>query len=246
MKALKVVMTTVLTMALLGSQVLAAGTGSPLVGNGPKVKKASLASGTDVTGMIVTTYMSEAATTPYEEVKNSLNSAATDFKAAGEKPKALKDASGATLEAKIKAAAEKQVSGINVDDLKASEIFDTSYIEEGKVKKLGESITITYEYSIAADSAVVVIHQTASGVWEVVDAKISGNEITVTTDGLSPFAFLVGKKSASENKGGSEGDGKKSAQTGEYVTEAVLVGAAVLMLGGLVCVTMAKKKNSAK
>ena len=241
MKALKIVATTILTVAVLGAQVLAAGTGSPVAGDGPKVKKAVLASGKDVTGFIVTTQMGT--TSPYEGVNDALKSAADDFKAAGEKAKDLKGSDGKALESAIVAAAQKQVAGVTADDLKNGTIFDTSYIEGGKVVKLGESITVTYEYDIPAGSFIVPIHQTAAGTWAVMDCKISGNEISVTSDGLSPFAFITGKPTDKKDDGKKD-DGKKSAQTGEYVTKAVLAGAAVLMVVGLVCVNRAKKSSA--
>ncbi|MBR5975031.1 MAG: hypothetical protein IK020_07595 [Clostridiales bacterium] len=240
MKALKVVATTILTVAVLGAQVLAAGTGSPVAGDGPKVKKAILASGKDVTGFIVTTQMGT--TSPYDGVNESLKSAAADFKAANEKAAALKGSDGKALESALVAAAQKQVSGATADDLKNGAIFDTSYIENGKVEKLGESITITYEYDIPSGTFIVPIHQTASGVWAVMDFKVSGNEISVTSDGLSPFAFITGK--ASEKKDDKKDDGKKSAQTGEYVTKTVLAGAVVLAAVGIVCATRAKKSSA--
>lgn len=244
MKALKVVLSTVLTVAVMGVQVLAAG-GSPVAGDGPKVIKAVLGDGTDVTGFIVTTYMGT--TSPYDGVNKALASASTDIKAASEKAINLKGSDGNTLESKIQSTATKQVSGVNAADMTMGQIFDTSYIEGGDVKKLGQSITITYEYSIPAGSALVVIHQTADGVWAVVeDAKFGDGTVTVTSDGLSPFAFLVGKAASGSKDDGKKDDGKKSPQTGEYVTEAVLGGAAVLMLGGLVCIVLSKKKSSAK
>lgn len=241
MKALKVVATTLLTVAVLGAQVMAAGTGSPVAGDGPKVKKAVLTSGKDVTGFIVTTQMGT--TSPYDGVNESLKSAAADFKAAGDKAIGLKGSDGKTLEASLLAAAQKQVSGATVDDLKNGAIFDTSYIEGGKVVKISEGISVTYEYDIPAGSFIIPIHQTASGVWAIMDFKVSGNEITVSSDGLSPFAFITGK--ASEKKDdGKKDDDKKSAQTGEYVTKTVLAGAVVLAAVGVVCVTRAKKSSA--
>ena len=60
------------------------------------------------------------------------------------------------------------------------------------------------------------------------------------TDG--PFGIVVGNKVADDSK--KSDDGKKSAQTGEYVTKAVLGAAIVLAAAGVVCATRAKKSSA--
>lgn len=226
MKALKVIATTVLTVAILGVQVLAAAP-SPSVKSSVKVKNAKLADGTDITASLVVTPLSEMGSTPYAEVKAYLQSADADFKAANDLVKDLKGADGNTLEATL-----KKLSGMDdVSSLKASEIVDVSYVVNGKVTSLPSDATIEFE----AEGANIVLHQESDGVWSASDS------LTQKVSHLSPFAFLAAK--ASDKSDNGEGD-KKSPQTGEYVTKAVLAGAVILAAAGIVCVVRAKKSSA--
>ena len=236
MKALKVIATTIVSIALLGSSVLAAAP-SPSVKGAVRVKKATLADGTDITAQIVITPLSEMASTPYPEVKAALQSASDDFKAASDKPANLKGADGATLEAQLQAKFDAQVKNTKAADATAAEIFDISYVVNGKVTALPGETTIELEYTAAADTAFAVIHQTASGVWKLEDG------LTLKVTSLSPFSIVTAK--ASQAKADSGNGGEKSPQTGEYVTKSVLAGAAVLAVLGMVCVVRAKKSSKA-
>ncbi len=228
MKALKVIATTIVSVALLGSSVLAAAP-SPTVKGAVKIKSAKTASGKDITANLVITPMSEMGSTTYAEVKAYLQSASDDFKAANDLVKDLKGTDGATLEAKL-----KSLSGMDdVSTLKATEIVDVSYVENGKVVALPEETTIEFE---CAD-ANIVLHQVKAGAWT------AEGSLTTKVTTLSPFAFLSAKASKSDNKSGSD-DGQKSPQTGEYVTKAVLAGAVILAAAGIVCVVRAKKSSA--
>ena len=226
MKALKVIATTIVSVALLGSTVLAAAP-SPTGSSAVKIKSAKTASGKDITANLVITPLSEMGSTPYAEVKAYLQSASDDFKAANDLPKDLKGTDGNTLEAKL-----KSLSGMDdVSTLKASEIVDVSYIVDGKVAALPEETTIEFECS----GANIVLHQVKAGAWT------AEGSLTTKVSTLSPFAFLSAKASKSDD--GKEGD-KKSPQTGEYVTKAVLAGAVILAAAGVVCVVRAKKSSA--
>jgi len=227
MKALKVIATTIVSVALLGSTVLAAAP-SPTGSSAVKIKSAKTASGKDITANLVITPLSEMGSTPYAEVKAYLQSASDDFKAANDLVKDLKGTDGNTLEAKL-----KSLSGMDdVSTLKASEIVDVSYVENGKVAALPEETTIEFECS----GANIVLHQVKAGAWT------AEGSLTTKVSTLSPFAFLSAKASKSD-EGNKEGD-KKSPQTGEYVTKAVLAGAVILAAAGVVCVVRAKKSSA--
>ena len=87
MKAIKMILTTVVTMALLGTTVLAAAP-SPTVTE-LKVSKAVLVeTNEDVTNKISTTRMGS--TSAYAEVNANLKAAADSINAAGGKPENLK------------------------------------------------------------------------------------------------------------------------------------------------------------
>ena len=229
MKALKVLATTALTVAILGVQVLAAAP-SPAVKGAVRIKKATTSDGTDITGQLVITPLSEMGSTPYAEVKAYLQSAADDFKAASDKAGNLKGTDGAALESAIKAKA-----GVTGDaTITTSEIFDVSYVENGKVTALPASTTIEFEYTAPEGSKLVTIHQVKAGAWKVEDG------LKVSVDSLSPFAFLSVKATESSKEEG----GEKSPQTGEYVTKGVLAGATILAALGIVCVVRAKKSSA--
>ena len=233
MKALKVVLTAALTVTMLFSQVLAVE--SPVKGDGPKVISAKDSTGKDITEMIVTTRMGTSSS--IDKINDYLSSARNDISAADEDPAALKGTDGVALGEKLRAEAGDI-------DFKFAEVFDASMVEGGKVISPNGSVTITYEYSAPADVPFFVLHQVSSGAWQIVKASVSGNTVTVTTGGLSPFAFVTGKTAAKAPiKDG--GDGKTtSPQTGEYVTRYVLLAAAALMVAGVVCVKRAKKSSA--
>lgn len=236
MKALKVIATTVMTVAILGAQVLAAAP-SPAAGDGPKVKSAKLADGTDITANIVVTRLGT--TSPYAEVNAYLKSAKDDIDAASNKPANLKGEDGKTLEAKLQEVLDKEAKGTKAADLTFAEIFDVSYVVNGKVAPLPSTATIEFEYTAPDGSVLIFIHQVKAGAW-----KFEATTATATVSSLSPFAFVTAKKAAAaDSKSGD--DGKTSPQTGEYVTKSVLAGAAVLAVLGMVCVVRAKKSSKA-
>lgn len=223
MKMLKTILTTVVTIALLGATVLA--DPSPNAKGDLKVAKAVLVdTQEDVADKIQTTRLGS--TSEYDEVNANLKMAADSIKAAGEKPENLKG---------LSADAVKEAVG---DNASIALVFDSSMIDGG-YKKNDKKISITYVWSAADGESVQTIHMGEDGTWSFEDTKVNGDSITVTSDGNSPFAFLVGKKD-----GGGKLGGEPSPQTGEYVTKAVLVGAAALMVVGLVCVTRAKKSSA--
>ena len=230
MKALKVVVTTILTVALLGTAVAAAGSDSPTKKNDIPVVKATDASGNDITDQVMITLLGQ--TSSYDEVNASLASASKDIDAASNKPAQLKGTDGNALESKLQ---EAVGSDYKAADLKFDKIFDASIVRGGKIVKDGP-ITITLEYS---GSALCIVHQTEAGKWEIL--KVSGS-VTFTTPSCSPFGIVVGTKVADNSK--KSDDGKKSAQTGEYVTKAVLGAAIVLAAAGVVCATRAKKSSA--
>ena len=236
MKALKVIATTVMTVAILGAQVLAAAP-SPAAGDGPKVKSAKLADGTDITANIVVTRLGT--TSPYAEVNAYLKSAKDDIDAASNKPANLKGEDGKTLEAKLQEVLDKEAKGTKASDLAFAEVFDVVYIDNGKVTPLPGTATIEFEYAAPEGSVLLTIHQTKSGSW-----KYEAASATATVDHLSPFAFVTAKKAAATDNKAAD-DGKTSPQTGEYVTKSVLAGAAVLAVLGMVCVVRAKKSSKA-
>lgn len=236
MKALKVIATTVMTVAILGAQVLAAAP-SPAAGNGPKVKSAKLADGTDISGNIVVTRLGT--TSPYAEVNAYLKSAKDDIDAASNKPANLKGEDGKTLEAKLQEVLDKEAKGTKAADLTFAEIFDISYVVNGKVTPLPSTATIELDYTAPDGSVLIFVHQVKAGAW-----KFEATSATTTVSSLSPFAFVTAKKAAAaDSKSGD--DGKTSPQTGEYVTKSVLAGAAVLAVLGMVCVVRAKKSSKA-
>jgi len=236
MKALKVIATTVMTVAILGAQVLAAAP-SPAAGNGPKVKSAKLADGTDISGNIVVTRLGT--TSPYAEVNAYLKSAKDDIDAASNKPANLKGEDGKTLEAKLQEVLDKEAKGTKASDLTFAEIFDISYVVNGKVTPLPSTATIELDYTAPDGSVLIFVHQVKAGAW-----KFEATSATTTVSSLSPFAFVTAKKAAAaDSKSGD--DGKTSPQTGEYVTKSVLAGAAVLAVLGMVCVVRAKKSSKA-
>lgn len=235
MKALKVIATTVLTVAILGVQVLAAAP-SPSVKGAVRVKRATLSDGSDITGQIIITPLSEMASTPYAEVKAALQSASDDFKAVSDKPANLKGTDGATLESALQAKFDAQVKNTKAADATAAEIFDISYIKDGKVAALPGETTIELEYTAADGTAFAVIHQMSAGSWKIEDG------LTLKVSTLSPFSIVTVKASQSSTDA-DDGD-KKSPQTGEYVTKAVLAGAVILAAAGIVCVVRAKKSSA--
>lgn len=233
MKALKVIATTVMTVAILGAQVLATAP-SPAAGDGPKVKSAKLVDGTDITANIVVTRLGT--TSPYDEVNAYLKSAKDDIDAASNKPANLKGEDGNTLEAKLQEVLDKEAKGTKAADLTFSDIFDVSYVVNGKVEPLPSTATIEFEYQAPDGSVLIFIHQAKAGAW-----KFEATSATATVSSLSPFAFVTAKKAAATDN--TADDGKTSPQTGEYVTKSVLAGAAVLAVLGMVCVVRAKKSS---
>ena len=233
MKALKVVVTTILTVALLGSAVAAAGSDSPTKKNDIPVVKVTDASGNDITDEMMITMLGT--TSSYDKVNANLKSASTDVDAASNKPANLKGTDGSTLESKLQ---EVVGSDYKAADLKFDKIFDASIVRGGEVVKVDGPITIELQYS---GSALAVVHQVEDGKWEVI--KCSGSVKFTSPSGCSPFGIVVGTKVADDSKKSSD-DGKKSAQTGEYVTKAVLGAAIVLAAAGVVCATRAKKSSA--
>lgn len=229
MRTMKIILSTIATIALLGATVAA--DPSPNAKGDLKVAKAVLVdTQEDVADKIFTTRLGS--TSEYDEVNANLKMAADSIQAAGEKPENLKG---------LSADAVKETVG---DNASIALVFDSSMIDGG-YKKNDKRIAITYVWSAADGDNVQAIHMGEDGTWSFADTKVNGDTITVTSDGNSPFAFLVGKRFGDGgNKGGDGDPGKKSPQTGEYVTKAVLVGAAALMVVGLVCVSRAKKSSA--
>ena len=243
MKLIRTVLATVLTAALFFSPVLAAegDTSSPTKGDGPKVVSATDASGKDISGYIITTEMGT--TSDIAKINEYLNNAKKDLDAAGNKAVDLKGKNG-TLKADLQKALDDQKANAKAEDLKIAEVFDASYVEGDTVKPLSGPVTITFETTVPADNAVVVIHNYETGLWEVVDAskvKVENGKVTVTLDSLSPVAFLttpiVKATSAPANKADTT---VKSAQTGEHVAIYVLLVAVALGAAGVVCIKRAK------
>ncbi len=245
MKVFRIVLTAVLTAALFFSPVFAddGDTKSPTQGDGPKVVSATDSSGNDITGKIITTRMGT--TSDIDKVNEYLNSAKKDLDAAGNKATALKGKDG-TLEADLQKALDAQKANANASELTILEVFDASYVEGDTVKPLSGPVTITFEQTVPADSAVVVIHNESTGVWEVVDAskvKVENGKVTVTLDSLSPIAFLTAPIHAATPTPTATDSTVKSAQTGEYVAIYVLIIAAALAVAGVVCIKRAKKET---
>ena len=250
MKLLKTVLAAALTVALLGVAVFAAegddGKSSPTQGDGPKVVSATDASGNDITGKIITTRMGTKS--DIAKINEYLESAKKDLDAAGNKATALKNDKGATLEADLQKALDAQNANAKASDLTILEVFDASYVEGDTVKELSGPVTITFEQTVPSNSAVVVIHNEATGVWEVVDAskvKIENGKVTVTLDSLSPIAFLTTpiNPTATPTPTAKADNTVKSAQTGEHVAIYVLLIAGALAVAGGVCIKRAKGSN---
>ncbi|MCR5803817.1 MAG: hypothetical protein K6G47_06105 [Clostridia bacterium] len=252
MKLLKTVLAAALTVALLGAAVFAAegddGKSSPTQGDGPKVVSATDASGKDITGQIVTTRMGTKS--DIAKINEYLDNAKKDLDAVSNKPTALKNDKGATLEADLQKALDAQNANAKAADLTIMEVFDASYVEGDVVKPLDGPVTITFEQAVPSNSAVVVIHNEATGVWEVVDSskvKIENGKVTVTLDSLSPIAFLTTPinptATPTATPTAKADDTVKSAQTGEHVAIYVLIIAAALAVAGGVCIKRAKGSN---
>ena len=252
MKLLKTVLAAALTVALLGAAVFAAegddGKKSPTQGDGPKVVSATDSSGNDITGKIITTRMGTKS--DIAKINEYLESAKKDLDAAGNKATALKNDKGETLEADLQKALDAQKANAKASDLTVLEVFDASYVEGDTVKSLTGPVTITFEQTVPSNSAVVVIHNEATGVWEVVDSskvKIENGKVTVTLDSLSPIAFLttpiVPTATPTATPTAKADDTVKSAQTGEHVAIYVLLVAGALAVAGGVCIKRAKGSN---
>lgn len=231
MRLLKIGATAVLTVTLLFSPVLAVG--SPVKGDGPEVVSATDSAGNDITANIVTTRLGT--TSPIDAINSSLSRARNDVSAAGEKPGALKNASGATLAEDLKKAMGDDV---NVDDLKFAEIFDASYVVDNNVVAPNGAVTMTVKFTVPAGMKMAALHSPSAGVWEIVGVYGEGTTVT-TTSGLSPFAFVTTSLITPAPEKGPV----KSPQTGEYVTKYVLLAAAALCVAGVVCVKRAKKSS---
>lgn len=228
MKLLKTVLTAALSIVILGSQVLAADpVDSPVRGDGPKIISAITASGEDITDNMVSTRMGT--TSSIDKINASLSGARADITAAGENPKALPGIGDALGEG----------------DYKFAEVFDVTYVKDGVAASTG-TVTLAFEYSAPSGKTLKVLHK--GGSWEVLDASISGNTVTVTVGSTSPFAFVVAPSSSAPAKAdGETGTGTTtttSPQTGEYVTKYILLAAAALMVAGVVCVKRAKKSSA--
>lgn len=229
MKAIKMILTTVVTMALLGTTVLAAAP-SPTVTE-LKVSKAVLVeTNEDVSDMITVTRLGSSS--EQGEINANLKAAADSINAAGGKPENLKG---------LSAEAVKEAVG---DDATIALVFDTSLVDNGTYIKNDKRISIAYQWSAGEGVNVKAIHMSDDGTWSFADTQVNGDIITVTSDGNSPFAFITGRFGNGGGRNGGDDGGKKSPQTGEYVTKAVLVGAAALMVAGMVCVVRAKKKSA--
>ena len=250
MKIFRTVLATIITAAILVTPVFAADdTKSPTQGDGPKVVAAKDANGNDITGEIVTTRMGT--TSNIDKINQYLNEAKKDLDAVNNKATDLQNVNGGTLEADLQKALDAQNANAKASDLKIQEVFDASYVEGGNVKPLTGPVTITFETTVPANNAVVVIHNATTGKWEVIDAskvKVENGKVTVTLDSLSPIAFLTTPinpvATATATPTAKADSTVKSAQTGEYVTIYVLIIAAALAVAGVVCVKRAK--SSAK
>ena len=246
MKLFRTVLATIITATMLFAPVFAADgdSDSPTQGDGPKVIAATDANGNDIKGEIVTTRMGTTSTNP--KINEYLANAKKDLDAAANDPTALKKAGGGTIEADLQKALDDQKANASAKDLKIQEVFDASYVEGNNVKPINGPVTITFETTVPADNAVVVIHNEATGVWEVIDAskvKVENGKVTVTLDSLSPVAFLTTPKKtldATATPTAKADTTVKSAQTGEHVAIYVIIAAAALAVAGGVCVKRAK------
>lgn len=232
MKSLKIAITTVLTVVFCASQVLAVG--SPVKGDGPAVVKATTAAGVDITANVVTTRLGT--TSPIDAINGNLSRARTDISNAGEKPAALKNASGAALKDDLQ---KKMGDDVNVDDLKFAEVFDASYVVDNQVVDPNGAVTLTLQYTVPAGMKMAALHSPSAGVWEIVGVYGEGTTVTYTST-MSPFAFVTTSLITPNPSSGPV----KSPQTGEYVTKYVLLAAGALMVAGLVCVKRAKKSSA--
>ena len=89
-----------------------------------------------------------------------------------------------------------------------------------------KSVTITFQVNgVKAGQKVSVLHQTASGAWEVLPATAGDNTITATFTSLSPVAFVVE---------GSAADGTVSPKTGATLPVAVIL-SGICFVGFVVC-----------
>ena len=136
-------------------------------------------------------------------------------------------------------------SGYGVDDLVVTDLFDVSVIQ-GEVNG-----PITLVIANVGDVAAV-LHSPAPGVWEVVPFERVGDTITITVDGLSPFALVApslnGAPTDDETQtdttsptGPSTSVPVQSPQTGETVSSIHFVAVLVLLAAAAVSFLMGKK-----
>ena len=124
------------------------------------------------------------------------------------------------------------VAGLKGDDLAVSNLFDIRAINcDDHEDHEGFTITLAVE---ALNRFKGLLHMTADGKWELVDAKIvnSGKNLQFTVDSLSPFAVVIGD------------EGGNSPATGDnamvYVYASVMTVAALAVL----TITVKGKKNA--
>ena len=123
--------------------------------------------------------------------------------------------------------------GKKVDDLAISDLFDASVFDsnDNYVGVYGKKVTFTLSSKKGFASVAAVVHFVDGKAEVVKDVKINGNKMTISVDGLSPFAIV--KYTAQD-----------APQTADFNIVPVII-AAVVVLGGAFALIVKTRKEKA-
>lgn len=182
---------------------------------------------------------------PTAGITQNLDRAETQIKRAEELTDLTPDLREALDEAKQDALASSAIQNVRIDDLAVSDLFDVTYLVNGKETPIGEGnkITFTIKTNLTKDETFFVMHNYKDNEWEMVeDVKLADNgNLTITVDSLSPFAIIVDKTAYLT----PDPAGPSSPKTGEMPNYAYLASTvALLTCAAFLCMKGTKRTEA--
>ncbi len=229
MKTLKVLVATVLLVAMIAVPAVAA-TYVPSVEREGVVTLVSAETSADNRAVVIVPYedislddfideaslgiTADAAEAIEDAVRESLQKAQVDL--------SLSDMS--KLVSGFASAWDKNANGAPTENAVAGDLFEIVLIdtETGKMVT-DEKVTVSFKPSDAVENFVVICKHTGDDTWTVEDHSVKDGVITVALDKLSPFAIA-------EDNGAAPASDIPSPQTGENVTGIIIAAVSVLVL----------------
>ena len=182
---------------------------------------------------------------PVSSITNHLNRAETQIKRTEDLTDLTPELHTSLDAVKQAAEATADIQNVRVDDLAVSDLFDVTYLVNGRETPIGEGnkITFTVKTKLKQGEVFFVMHNYKDNDWEMVDdVKLADNgDLTITVDSLSPFAIIVDKTAYLT----PDPVGPTSPKTGEMTNYAYLASTvALLACAAFLCLKGSKRTEA--